>query len=91
VSGDELTLPRRVRPQPTPNLNAGGPLGRGPDHWVLICGARLRGPGDDRPGRVYQEVLVSDSARSTAGESWVDAHDLLRDRGGFNLLLARPR
>jgi len=69
----------------------GGPLGRGPDHWVLVCGARLRGPGEGKSGRVYQEVLVSDSARSTAGESWVDADDFLRERGGFNLLLCRPR
>ncbi len=52
------------------------------DHIVLICGAREaeRGRG---------EIAVSCSARGGAVE-WVGAHEFLRDRGGFNVLLARP-
>lgn len=68
-----------------------GALGHGPDHWVLICGARLRSPPPGESGRVWQDVLVSCSAKSSPDEEWVDAHYFLRERGGFNLLLARPR
>jgi hypothetical protein len=73
------------------DFRRGGTTGYGPDHWVLICGARLRPPPPGESGRVWQEVLVSCSAKSSPDEEWVDAHDFLRERGGFNLLLARPR
>lgn len=67
----------------------GGPLGQGKDHWVLICGAR-EVPPPPPGGAVAQDVLVSCSSKSTPDEEWVDARAFLRDRGGFNLLLARP-
>lgn len=58
------------------------------DHWVLLCGARSSCPPEG--GRVSQQVLVSCSSDSTPDEEWVDLHDFLSKRGGFNLLLARP-
>lgn len=67
-----------------------GPTGPGTDHWVLLCGARERHPPAGQGGTIAQEVLVSCSAKSSPDEEWVDAHEFLRSRGGFNLLLARP-
>lgn len=69
-----------------------GPLGMGTDHWVLLCGYRERRPSPGSGGgRVFTELLVSCSARSSPAEEWVDSHDFLRERGGFNLCLVRPR
>lgn len=64
-----------------------GPNGPGADHWVLLCGTRERRPAAGESGRIWQEVLVSCSAKSSPDEEWVDAHDFLRERGGFNLFL----
>lgn len=64
-----------------------GPLGDGADHVVLLCGARER--RGDR-GEVIPEVLVSCSARSSPDEEWVSAREFLRQRGGYNVVLARP-
>ncbi len=68
-----------------------GLLGRGPDHWVMICGYRELYPPHGESGAIKQEVLVSCSSRSTPDEEWVSIRDFLRERGGFTLLLARPR
>ncbi len=72
-----------------------GPFAGGPDHWVLLVGVRDRWEEKtDSDGNLYEvgqhELLVSCSSTSTPDEEWVEAHDFLRDRGGFNLLLARP-
>lgn len=63
--------------------------GRAPDHWVLIVGAHEIYP--EEAGAIREQVFVSCSSRSTPDEEWVDIRDFLRDRGGFNLYLARPR
>lgn len=65
--------------------------GGGPDtdHWVLICGARTEGAVSGKT--ITGEVLVSCSARSTAGrDEWVEARDFLRNRGGYDVLFVRP-
>lgn len=69
-----------------------GDAGLGPNHWVALVGIRSR----KVPGKVEgsysfeEEVLVSCSARSTPAEEWVDAHQFLRERGGFDLLFVKP-
>lgn len=71
--------------------NAGEAKG-GPDHWVLICGARYVSiPPAKVPGAYHTEhkILVSCSAGNVDGE-WVEAWDFLRHRGGYNLLFVRP-
>jgi len=69
-----------------------GAFGPGPNHWVLLCGARDVTVSLDVPGafRIDHQVLVSCSAASTPDEEWVDVNDFLRERGGFNVMLARP-
>lgn len=73
--------------------------GRGPyesgDHFVLLCGVRERlEPVDNEVGRkvgaraILREVLVSCSA---SGERWIGANEFLKTRGGFAVLLAKPR
>jgi hypothetical protein len=66
----------------------------GPDHWVLLAGCReFPEEYDDGTGPyVIQrpQVLVSCSSRSTPAEEWVSHYDFLRERGGFNVILARP-
>ncbi len=71
--------------------NKGGPYGGGTDHWVLLCGIRRTCPPDSQSGAIHQDVLVSCSSTKTPDEEWVDAGDFLRHRGGFNMLLARPK
>lgn len=71
-----------------------GPLGDGSDHVVLICGARERverHPTVEGASTIHQEVLVSCSSRTTPDEEWVKRVDMLRDRGGFNVVLVRPK
>lgn len=58
---------------------------QGPDHWVLLCGARVRQAGI----QIHREILVSCSARHPEGR-WIEARLFLRHWGGFNALLARP-
>lgn len=73
----------------------GGEKYGGPDHWVLLCGARSWVEwGDEkdgcRAGIPVRQILVSCSASNVDGE-WVDARDMLKFRGGFNAFFARPR
>lgn len=69
----------------------GGAHGEGTNHWVLLVGVReLRIPIDERSARISTEVLVSCSSRTTPDEEWVEASTFLKERGGFNLILARP-
>lgn len=76
------------------NFAGQGPLAEH-DHWVMICGARevtvpMTGPNMPRgAARIDQEVLVSCSASNVAGY-WIEARALLKTKGGYNLLLARP-
>jgi hypothetical protein len=62
------------------------------DHWVLYCGTRLKwdGPPDSRRTGQYQ-LLVSDSGRTKPHEAWFELGEHLKQRGGFSVLLARPR
>lgn len=71
--------------------------GRGPmfdhNHWQLICGARLNfvpHPTMDGCGRYDQDILVSCSARHPEGK-WYDSRTFLRERGGFNVIMVRPK
>jgi len=67
----------------------GGRAKGGTDHWVMICGARTEGTVIDK--KLTGEVLVSCSARSTGvKDEWVEAQDFLKNRGGYNILFARP-
>lgn len=61
------------------------------DHWVMYCGTRTKwdGPTGARNCGVH-ELLVSDSARSKSLEAWVDLHEHLKQRGGFEVFLAKP-
>lgn len=63
------------------------------DHFVLLCGVReVSKPHATIPGaaRIDQEVLVSCSSTRSPDEEWVEVDLLLRTRGGYNALLARP-
>lgn len=75
--------------------------GHGTNHWVLICGARIGIKWktefntalnkDVTSGNYIDDVLVSCSARPTGmKDEWVDAHDFLKYRGGYNILFVRP-
>jgi hypothetical protein len=65
--------------------------GQAPDHFVLLAGVRKwLEEREDGSGTYHPEVLVSCSARSTPALEWVSASEFLKQRGGFNLLLARP-
>lgn len=79
------------------DMHKRGPFGGGTNHWVMICGARVRhSPLDrDKPDdpvnyRIDDEVLISCSSTRTPDEEWVECGKFLSERGGFNLLLARP-
>jgi hypothetical protein len=66
-----------------------------PDHWIMLVGARERReertlPGGETYGAIEHEVLVSCSSTTTPAEEWVIERDFLHERGGFNVLLARP-
>jgi len=69
-----------------------GPFSGGTDHWVLLCGTRTRWEEDTKfGGRTgHREILVSCSSRSTPDEEWVEVGEFLKQRGGFNALLAKP-
>ncbi len=69
-----------------------GYSGAGTNHWVMLVGARHRREpfANDSGARIYHELLVSCSSRTTPVEEWVECTDFLAQRGGFNLLLARP-
>lgn len=71
---------------------AKGPLSE-IDHWVLLCGHRsYEVPLAHLEGarRLQQELLVSSSSTLHPTEEWVEVGPFLRERGGFNVLLARP-
>lgn len=63
-----------------------------PDHAVLIVGARVRVQTDPTDGgrSFIPELLVSCSSLSTPDEEWVKPALFLRERGGYNLMFARP-
>lgn len=72
-----------------------GVHGPGPDHWVLLVGARRREVERDsehigRYWSIEQELLVSNSSTRAVPEEWVEVGQFLRWWGGFNVLLARP-
>lgn len=74
------------------DIHKRGMYGGGTNHWVLLAGAReRREPFEDGGGsRIDNELLISCSSTRTPDEEWVEVSDFLRERGGFNLLLARP-
>ena len=60
------------------------------DHWVLYAGLRTKWDSPERRHGAF-EMLVSDSARTKPQEAWFDVGTHLKERGGFSVLLARPR
>lgn len=62
------------------------------DHWVLYCGTRTKwdGPPGARQSGEFQ-LLVSDSGRTKPHEAWFGIGEHLKQRGGFAVMLARPR
>ncbi|MHC4864673.1 MAG: hypothetical protein ACYTEX_11340 [Planctomycetota bacterium] len=67
----------------------------GPDHWVMICGARTLAEklvlsGGAKATCFHNQILVSNSAPSHPAEEWVDPFKWLRDHGGFAVILTRP-
>lgn len=74
------------------DYNSRGPL-FSHDHWVLICGAREReSPHETVKGahKLNQEILISCSSKNPQGY-WKDTRDFLRDDGGYNVIMVRPR
>lgn len=62
------------------------------DHYVVIAGARfVFVPHADGGGSYLEEILVSDSARCGPAEEWIEARRFIRERGGYNVILLRPR
>jgi hypothetical protein len=57
------------------------------NHVVLLCGAREHRP---ESRTIQDQLLVSCSARSSPDEEWVEVHEFLKRRGGFNVLLVKP-
>lgn len=72
-----------------------GPLSH-PDHAILIAGAReIAIPIQDAEGkvtahRIDQEILISNSSKSSPPEEWVEVKTFLTKWGGYNAYLARP-
>ncbi len=64
--------------------------GHGTNHWVMLVGARTRRIPFENGATIEHDVLVSCSSTKTPDEEWVEVGDFLKERGGFNLLLARP-
>ena len=69
-----------------------GPFGGGTNHWIMLVGTRQRRVLHPTlpVATIHNEVLVSCSSRRTPAEEWVGQGPFLSERGGFNLLLARP-
>jgi hypothetical protein len=60
------------------------------NHWVMICGARNRGPTAYN-NTITGEVLISDSRSGIYPEvEWVEVSELLKTRGGYESLFVRP-
>ncbi|MHC4507741.1 MAG: hypothetical protein ACYTAO_02130 [Planctomycetota bacterium] len=74
------------------NFDGAGPLELS-DHFVLIAGARdheIPHPTMEGASSITKELLISDSSTKQPDERWVDHLELLRNHGGFNIMLARP-
>lgn len=74
--------------------NLQGDLSQMPNHFVLVCGARVRGRKirNKAAWEMESQLLISCSSRRTADKAfWVALNDLAAKHGGFNILLARPR
>lgn len=56
------------------------------NHWILVCGARTEGTVSGKT--ITGEVLVSCSVR---GEKWYEARHFLKQMGGYDTLLVRPK
>jgi hypothetical protein len=76
------------------NMDGGGPFAMS-DHFVMVVGAREREvPNDATPNStgtvILRELLISDSSTRREGLYWVDHWKMLRENGGYNIMLARP-
>lgn len=56
------------------------------NHWLLICGARTEGAVHRGP--ITGEILTSCSVR---GDKWYEAREFLKNMGGYDALLIRPK
>jgi hypothetical protein len=74
------------------SMEGDGPLAL-PDHFVMVVGARDRevpNPNCAGSSVILRELLISDSSSKREPEHWEDHLTLLREHGGYNVLLARP-
>lgn len=56
------------------------------NHWIVICGARTKGAIVNE--LITGDILVSCSVR---GECWYDAREFLKNFGGYDTMLVRPK
>lgn len=64
------------------------------NHWVALCGVRVRREQNKHipeAWNILTEVLVSDSSLTQPPERWEDSMGFLRNFGGFQPLLAKPK
>lgn len=62
------------------------------DHVILICGARKQKvPLNKTISRIENQIFISCSARTSPDEEWIEVTDFLKNRGGFNCLLVKPK
>ena len=71
----------------------------GTDHWVMICGFRIRSvpirrlkdhPTMSTATTIKSEILISNSSNSAKDERWIEADQFLRQFGGYNAILVLP-
>jgi hypothetical protein len=81
------------------HYNMDGNPGQLPDHFVMVCGARvwhdpipgkLNDKGEPNAWTLRHELLISCSSTRTEPEFWLGIDELFEKRGGFNIMLARP-
>ena len=74
------------------SFDGGGPLATA-DHFVMVVGARERevpNPNAEGCSVVIKELLISDSSTKRPAEHWEDHLQILKEHGGYNVMLARP-
>jgi hypothetical protein len=71
----------------------GGGSASMPDHYVMVCGARRRSVPHKKvegASKILAELFISCSSTKTEPEFWIESLELLSERGGFNIMMARP-
>jgi hypothetical protein len=74
------------------NMKGVGPFAMA-DHFVMVVGARdheVPNPNCKGSSMVLKELCISDSSTRKPDLYWIDHLELLRNHGGYNVMLARP-